>query len=729
MWSQSDKARYDVVPMPTSTHAAVVTWRDDPRALKPMLATTADAPLANPRLAYEPKYDGIRTIVTIETGTKSDPPRVTLYSRLANVKNAQFPEIVADLERLGRSLKKPVVLDGEIVALDESDTPASFLRLQGRLHLTRPRDVDRLRQVQPVAFYGFDILRDGDEDVRSLPLTDRRKRLVRCFRRKLPASIRLTERVVGDARAMYARAEAEGWEGLIAKEAGSRYESGRRSPAWRKIKLTHRQEFVVGGWTAPRGARTHFGALLLGVHEGQRLRHVGQVGGGFTDAELARVADRLGTLDATTCPFDPPLRSTAAVHWVEPVLVAEVRFAEWTIDGKLRHPVYLAMREDVPATKVRREPRARRPRVSGPSATRATKTRGTTRRSKQPPPFVVEPAIQLVIDQLQHLEDGRRNGTIQLPDPAEQLKVTNLHKLFWPALGITKGDLLRYYSRISSLILPVVENRPLVMKRFPDGIGGNAFYQQRRVREVPPPGVRVEPLPKGIDPISEESGSAPDRFVGGSLLTLLYMTQMAAISQDPWFSRVGALEFADQVAIDLDPMDGVPFARVLDVARWVRDELEALETPGFPKTSGSRGIHIYIPLPADTSYESGMLFCQIVATVVATRHPTVATVTRSVAARGQTVYVDYLQNILGKTLATAYSARASDYAGVSTPVTWQEIDEGLDPRDFTIRTAPQRFAATGDLWHALRTSKPADPRRAFRYAELLEGHGKGRRKR
>ena len=721
--------------MPSSTPKEPLAWRDDPRALKPMLATTADAALDNPRLVYEPKYDGVRTIVQIEPGAKGEPPRVTLWSRLKNVKNVQFPELANDLQILGKSLGKPVVLDGEIVALDEADVPASFLRLQGRLRLTRPRDVERVMRVQPVAFYGFDILRDGDEDVRSLPFTDRRKRLKRCFRRKIPTSLRLTESVVGDGRPMYARAEAEGWEGLIAKEASSRYESGRRGPAWRKLKITRRQEFVVGGWTAPRGARSHFGALLVGVHDGRRLLHAGQVGGGFTDDELARVAARLAPIERPTCPFDPPLRSTASVHWVEPILVAEVRYTEWTIDGKLRHPVYLGMRSDLARARVTREPHGERSRISGPSGTAAvTKTKKTKKtkkrttrlragaaRAKPAPAFSIEPAVQLVIDQLQDLEDRRRDGTLQLPDPAERLKVTNPHKMFWPALGITKGELLRYYARISSLILPVVEDRPLVMKRFPDGIGGNAFYQQRRVREAPPPGVRVEPLPKGIDPIGETSGAAPDRFVGGSLLTLLYMTQMAAISQDPWFSRVGTLEFADRVAIDLDPMDGVPFARVLDVARWVRDELETLETPGFPKTSGSRGIHIYIPMPPRTSYQSGMLFCQIVATVVATRHPKVATVTRSVAARGQTVYIDYLQNILGKTLATTYSARASDYAGVSTPVTWQEIDDGLDPRDFTIRTAPTRFAAVGDLWDAIRSSKPADPRRAFRYAEMLEG--------
>jgi bifunctional non-homologous end joining protein LigD len=215
----------------------------------------------------------------------------------------------------------------------------------------------------------------------------------------------------------------------------------------------------------------------------------------------------------------------------------------------------------------------------------------------------------------------------------------------------------------------------------------------------------MEALPDDLDPI-EERGA--ERFIGGSLITLLYMTQLAAISQDPWFSRVQSPLDADFVAIDLDPVEGATLAQVLDVARWVRDELESMRVPAVPKTSGSRGLHIYIPLPPGTSYESGQLFCQIVATVIAARHPKVATVERMVKKRRRgTVYVDFLQNILGKTLACAYSARASDFAGVSTPLTWEEVETGVDPRDFTIVTAPARFREVGDLWARLRTSKPA----------------------
>jgi bifunctional non-homologous end joining protein LigD len=341
--------------------------------------------------------------------------------------------------------------------------------------------------------------------------------------------------------------------------------------------------------------------------------------------------------------------------------------------------------------------------------------------------------LDSLIDQLRTLEDARRDGELTLPN-GDRLKVTNLAKPFWPGPAsptrsperqarrqkprsadggaITKGDLLRYYVDVSPFILPAVADRPLVMKRFPNGVGGKAFYQQRSREERPPAGVRIETLPDESDPISEPDAK---RLVGGSLTTLLYMTQIAAISQDPWFSRVQSPLDADHVALDLDPTEDATFGKVLDVARWVRDELDSLGVAGFPKTSGSSGLHVYIPLPPHTTYESGMLFCQIVATVVASRHPKVATVERAVARRPRgTVYVDFLQNILGKTLATAYSARASDFAGVSTPLTWKEVDGKVDPRDFTIRTAPERFRKTGDLWEGLRTTKPADLETVFK---------------
>jgi bifunctional non-homologous end joining protein LigD len=291
------------------------------------------------------------------------------------------------------------------------------------------------------------------------------------------------------------------------------------------------------------------------------------------------------------------------------------------------------------------------------------------------------------------------------------LKVTNLAKVFWPARKLTKGDLLRYYVRVAPLILPAIADRPLVMKRFPNGVTGQPFYQHR-----------AEAVPAGVRTAVVGVVETRPQIIGGDLNTLLYMTQLAAISQDPWFSRVAHPEFADYAAFDLDPAEGVPFARVLDVARWIRDELDSLGTLGVPKTSGSDGLHIYVPLPPGTPYDAGMLFCQIVATVVVQKHPKIATIERAVKARGKTVYIDCLQNILGKTLATAYSARASEWAGVSTPLEWAEIDTGVDRRDFTIETVPERLKQVGDLWAALRKAKGARLDRVTRYtAKLARG--------
>jgi bifunctional non-homologous end joining protein LigD len=499
----------------------------------------------------------------------------------------------------------------------------------------------------------------------------------------------LSDFVPGDGRELYRDALARGREGLIVKRLDSPYRSGRRSPEWMKLKLIGRQDCVVGGWTDPRDSRPYFGALLLGVWDDGALDYIGHTGTGFTHAELARLAKRMRALEIPAPPFRTRPKTNERPHWIRPEIVVDVKFSEWTRDGRLRAPVYLGVRDDVRPTDVRREPfRRRDASVRTPAAPRIVM-------SPAPP---LPPALARLVDEIAALEDARRAGTLTLPD-GHRLEVANLAKVLWPAARVTKGELLRYCVSVSPWLLPNVEDRPLVMKRFPNGIQAKAFYQQRAPATVPS-GVRVEVVAGDVE--------VPSRLVGGSLMTLLYMAQLAVISQDPWFSRVRSPEFADHVAFDLDPMPGVPFTRVLDVARFIRDELERLGVPGVPKTSGADGLHIYVPLPPRTSYESGRLFCQLVATVVADRHPEIATVTRTVHDRGRTVYIDYLQNIRAKTLATAYSARASEYAGVSAPLTWDEVDAGVDRRDFTMRTMPGRVAAVGDLWSVVRTGPVAD---------------------
>jgi bifunctional non-homologous end joining protein LigD len=687
-----------------------------------MLASLADAPLDDPQLVYEPKYDGIRAIA--EVGGR---PPVHLWSRLGNEKTRQFPEIAAALETWGRRLKQPVILDGEIIALDANGDPTGFQALQGRIHtggresfaesatsVAKTANDSRHR----VAFIAFDILREGTRDLRDLPLLDRRAILERVFSNAISPTLRLSEFVRGNGRALYTRALSSGWEGLIAKHADSRYKSGKRTPDWRKLKIVQEQEFVIGGWTEPRQTRAYFGALLLGVYEpspgsrapspearGPGLVYAGHTGTGFNEKELARVMKLLKPLETRECPFRERPKTNETPHWVKPELVAQIKFTEWTADGKLRHPVYLGLRDDKKPEEVHREQTSRLHATS--ERVQGFKVQGSGFKLHDSiSGFNVHGSDDLV-EQLRTIEASRRDGVLALPG-GERLNVSNLHKIFWPKQKLTKGDLLRYYVQLAPCILPAVDNRPLVMKRFPNGITGQPFYQHRAPDHVPP-GVRVERV--------RGDKTVPSRFIGGSLTTLLYMTQLAAISQDPWFSRVDTPEDADYVALDLDPMPGVGFARVLEVARWIRDELDALGAFGAPKTSGADGLHIYIPLPPGTPYDTGLLFCQIVATVVANKHPKVATVERAVSARGKRVYVDYLQNIMGKTLATAYSARASAYAGVSTPLTWSEIDTGVTREDFTIGTVPERLREVGDLWKALRTAKGVDLSRVSKYAE------------
>lgn len=710
-----------------------------------MLATlpASDPPLTGKDLVYEPKYDGIRAITLVEPATPH--ARVRFWSRLGNEKTAQFPEIVAAFAVWLQKLKEPVVVDGEIVALDAHGQPAGFQRLQNRIHVSVPGYRSQKPIVnaeeQPTAFIAFDLLREGDADLRALPLTERRRRLEQLFaKHKAPReAIRLSEQVAGDGHQLHARAQKEGWEGLLVKVASSPYRDGRRSPEWRKYKLQNEEEFVIGGWTDPKGARSYFGSLVLGTYdEAGRFVHAGDVGTGYSGKELERLWKLLKPLATDEMPFHVKPKTLSRPHWVKPKLVAQVRFTEWTDDGRLRHPAYLGLRDDKKPEDVKT---ARR---GAPSGNRKVLKTSDTAVMRSTRPVVVDspapspprrsrsgraslptvasakagapsktkpvdglkdwlPAADMLTRQLEEFEQTKRDGKLRLPD-GDTLDVSNLQKIFWPGPKYTKGDLLRYYARIAPLILPVVEDRALVMKRFPNGVERESFYQHRGP-DVYPKGVRVEANP---------AFDAPTMFVGGNLKTLLYMTQLAAISQDPWFSKVQTPDEPDVVAIDLDPQPGATFQQILDVARWVKEELDRLKVPGFPKTSGSEGLHIFIPLAPGTSYEAGVLFCQIVATIVAGKHPKVATIERMVKRRkDRTIYVDYLQNIPGKTLACAYSARASAFGGVSAPLKWSEIDDEITPQDFTIKTIEARVRQVGDLWAGLRKSKPADLTRAL----------------
>jgi bifunctional non-homologous end joining protein LigD len=694
---------------PTAHRAPRPAARADalPNALAPMLATIADDVPRGEGWTFEPKYDGIRVLayVTPSAGRES---AVTLVTRNLKDKSKQFPEVVEALGRLAGQVRRPVVIDGEIVAVDDEGAPVRFQALQARMHVTGTRDIAGHATETPSSLYAFDLLLDGDDVLLQEPWSVRRARLETLLRNRTTTRLRLTESIPNDGERMVEQAREQGWEGVIAKRMTARYEPGARSRSWLKLKVEWRQEFVVGGWTEPRNSRQHLGALLLGYYDGDRFVYVGHTGGGMTGDTLREMAERLAPLERPTSPFDRPVKTNERAHWVDPEIVVEVKFSQWTADGKLRHPIFLGIRDDKRPRDVRLESASVQSAAKGLPAAKGSvrgaklhlgtrnlepgtgnqesgttaKPKATRRRRR-----TAVPADE-VVSQLEAIQREGGDGVVALPEP---LEVSNLGKVFFPEDGFTKGDLMRYYARMSPFVLPAIEDRPLVLKRYPNGIHGKAFYQQRAPDDVPG-GVRVET-------VRNDEGEEQARIIGGALVTLLYTIQLGAVSVDPWLSRVETCDDADLTIIDLDPGPKATFRRVIDVARWTKAELDELGLHAALKTSGATGMHVCLPLPKGSSYETAQVLAHLVASRVAERHPDEATLERSVKARpADAVYLDYLQNIRGKTVAGAYAMRARPGATVSTPLAWSELTDSLDPRAFTIESVPARIAKLGDLW-------------------------------
>lgn len=670
-------------------------------SLEPMYASVGSE-IPGEGWTFEPKYDGIRVLAY------ATPDDVKLVTRNNKDKAKQFPEIVTALKKLSAQTKRSLVLDGEIVALSDGE-PARFQELQSRMHVKESQVIERHSSSTPAALILFDILMDGDEILMREPWAVRRERLVKRVGKRVTQQLRVTDSVEGNGKKMLDKARREGWEGVITKRKDSRYEPGHRSRNWLKLKIEFRQEFVVGGFTEPRNSREHIGALLLGYFDGDRFIYVGHTGGGFTRQGLEDMYRRLKPLEIKTSPFVETLKTNETAHWVKPEVVVEAKFSEWTADRRLRQPIFLGVRDDknakevgIEATSVQKKPtRAGRVTKRAPRSTVAAraiapkkaapaKSRRSTASSR------VKPDTESLLLQLTELEKKRGDGTLDLGD-GKTLKVSNLDKVFFPKEKYTKGDVMRYYTRIAEFILPTILDRPLVLKRFPNGIEGESFYQQKAV-DTTPAGVRVEM-------IQTSDGEQP-RYVGADLLALLYTIQLGAISVDPWHSRVQSLQYADYTIIDLDPGPRANFGRVIQVARWAKEVIDGFGLNAAIKTSGSRGLHIYLPLPARTPNDAATLVAQLIATKVADAHPKEATIERFVKARGAaTVYVDYLQNIQGKTVAGPYCVRAKPGATVSTPLEWSELTDDLDPHDFHIGNVAERFEKVGDIWNEAMRKK------------------------
>ena len=665
--------------------------------LEPMYASVgSDVPGTG--WTFEPKYDGIRVLAY---ATSDD---VRLITRNGKNKSQQFPEIVAALKKLSSQTRRSLVLDGEIVALIEGEA-ARFQELQSRMHVKETAVIERHSSTAPAALILFDILMDGDEVLLQEPWTERRARLVKRVGQRATAQLRLTDSAEGDGQKMLEQARSQGWEGIIAKRTDSRYEPGNRSRNWLKLKIEFRQEFVVGGYTEPRNSREHIGAILLGYFDRERFIYVGHTGGGFSRQGLVEMYRRLKPLERKTSPFEETPKTNERAHWVTPEVVVEVKFNEWTADRRLRQPIFLGVRDDKDPREVGLEGMSvqkkrarggaiskRRPPVNVAARAKTVKKRaapsGSARKTGSKGRGKVD--IESLLDQLTTLEKKRGDGLLEFGD-GRTLKVSNLDKVFFPKARYTKGDVMRYYTRIADFVLPTMIDRPLVLKRFPNGITSQSFYQQN-ASETTPPEVRVET-------IKNDEGELQRRIIGADLLTLLYTVQLGSISVDPWHSRVQTCDFADYTIIDLDPGPRAAFARVIEVARWAKEVIDGFGLNAAIKTSGSSGLHIYLPLPPRTPNEAATLVAQVIATKVADAHRKEATIERFVKARGAAmVYVDYLQNIKGKTVAGAYCVRAKEGATVSTPLKWSELTDDLDPGDFHLGNAADRFEKVGDIW-------------------------------
>jgi bifunctional non-homologous end joining protein LigD len=607
-----------------------------PAAIEPMTATLAEDPPRGPDWLFEVKWDGVRAIAFIGN------EEVRLQSRSGLRCERQYPEL-AVIHHLVAA--REAVLDGEIAVLDERGV-SRFHLIQPRIANADPNAVAHLARSTPVVYFAFDLLYLDGYDLRGASLSDRRRLLETVVS---PAGVlRISEAFPGAGEALLEAARENGLEGLIAKRASSRYES-RRSREWIKIKLVNEQEFVIGGFTPPRGGRRHFGALVLGVHEQGGLRWAGNVGTGFDAKSLAAVHARLEPLIVKQCPFAARPKPDAGIAWVKPELVCQVKFANWTPDRRLRAPVFLGLRDDKSAAEVTRESAEAR----------------------------------------ELLPEGPQEATLTIDGRA--LKFTNLSKVFYPGEGYTKRDVLNYYDAVAGLILPHLKDRPLSLKRYPDGIEKEFFFQ-KNVRERFAPWLRTET-------IDSERAARPIHYAfAQDRASLLYLVNLGCIDQNPWMSRSPHLDNPDFVLIDLDPQE-CPYDLIVDAALIVKRVLDRIGLTGYPKTTGGDGMHIYIPMEPVYSYEETRTFAELIARLVAQRNPRVFTTPRPVAQRHKNrVYFDYLQNGRSKTIAAPYVLRAYPGAPVAAPLEWGEVRHGLEPAQFNIRNAPRRFAERGDLF-------------------------------
>ena len=608
-----------------------------------MLAETRERPFSREGWVFELKYDGYRLLAARERGDGK------LLTRRGNDATVTFPEIARAVQALPYD---GLILDGEVVALDDGGRP-SFDRLQKRGRLTRPLEIRNAAVEYPVTFFAFDLLALEGHDLRPLPLVERKALL----KDVLPAAgaLRYSDHVEAQGEQFYAELLKMRLEGMVAKKADAPYRGG-RSANWVKIRADRTDDFVIVGFTRPKGSRTGFGAVHVADYVADALIYAGRAGSGFTTSQIDEVAPLLEKLQREGPPCTGPIPKDVQTTWVEPKVVCEVRFKEWTEDGLLRQPVFLRFRDDKkPEECVRQGKRE------------GERGKGSVASIDSPEP---DPA------------PGQTLPSSPFPLPHD-VRFSNLDKVFWPDEGYTKGDLIDYYRSIGPWLLPYLKDRPVVMTRFPDGINGKSFFQ----KDAPgfaPDWIRTETV------WSEDTQRELNYFVCDSEEALLYIINLGTIPLHVWSSRVGSLERPDWCILDLDPKDA-PFLDVITIARAIRELCDEIGLPSFIKTSGSSGLHVLLPLARQCTYEQSRTLGQLLARAIVADHQAIATITRSPSKRGGKVYLDYVQNGHGRLLVAPFSARPLPGAPVSMPLAWREVGPKLDIKKFTIRTALARL--------------------------------------
>ena len=634
-----------------------------PPRMGPMLAGIGDGTFSDPNWLFEIKWDGVRALAWIEDGA------VTLRSR----NNVDITKRYSELASLpGAIAARQAILDGEIVALDARGH-SDFERLQERMHVRAPSE-NLMAQV-PVAYYVFDLLYCGGYDLRGAPLLERKQLLQRLLRTS--EKIRYADHQLEHGKELFELAKETGLEGIVAKRISSTYVSD-RSTNWLKLKVTQTLDAVVGGWTEARTDTLPLGSLLLGLYQGKRLRFIGHVGSGFDGKKLKELSGKLKELAASACPFDVVPETNEKPSWVSPELVAHVKFGGWTDEHALRHPVFLGLREDKSPADCQWESEVAQAReIAAPAVVRAPEVVGR----------VISKKAQIEEELFEgHLE------TVTIELEGKRVRLSNLNKIYFPESSFTKRNLLAYYYRVADYILPFLRERPLVLRRYPDGIRGQAFFQ-KDLREGVPEWFKTVPLD------SEKRGEEIHYATASDRASLLFLTGLGCIDHNPWSSRYADLEHPDYFFFDLDPSDGTDFEVVVTIARALQEKLEELGLAAFLKTSGATGFHLFIPVEPVYSYEQLRTFAEIVARTVTAEHPNLVTNERTVARRpAGRVLIDVQQNAMGRPLAAAYSVRAFPKAPVSAPVLPRELRKSLRPEALNIKTILARLKEKGDLW-------------------------------